>query len=165
MVANNLTDTPAFLAVMVRRRPFFQENLFTELLTLELKIMPSDKVEVEPCFVLAALIIRVQAQDIAVNREGTMKPYPPLSIGFRRFKKITHVSPAARNRSGSPQRCGAGRHRQSAVSNGSMMLKFLLFSRRRAAPWKSSATRSSFSSSITARTARMGFFQMPRSLA
>ena len=70
MVAHNLTDTPAFLAVMVRRRPFFQENLFTGLITLGLKIMPSDKVEVEPCFVLAALIIRAQAQDIARREKG-----------------------------------------------------------------------------------------------
>ena len=69
MVAHYLTDTPAFPAVMVRRRP-----------TLELHIMQSDKVEVEQCFVVAALIIRAQAQDITGNREGTMKPYLPLSI-------------------------------------------------------------------------------------
>ena len=42
--------------------------------------MPSDKVEVEPCFVVAALIIRAQAQDIAEKRESTLKPYLPLSI-------------------------------------------------------------------------------------
>ena len=80
--------------------------------------MPSDKVEVEPCFVVAALIIREQAQDITENREGTMKPYLPQSIGFRRLKKPTHVSPIARNRSGSPQWCGARSHRQNAVSKG-----------------------------------------------
>ena len=64
MVALNLTDTPAFPAVMERRRPFFQENPLTRLFALGLYIMPSDKVEVEPCFVVAALIIRAQAQDI-----------------------------------------------------------------------------------------------------
>ena len=118
MVAHNLTDTPAFPVVMVRRRPFFQENLLTRFLTLGLYIMPSDKVEVESCSAVAALIIRAQGQDITVNREGAMKPYLPLSIGFGRLKKTTLVSPIARNRSWSPQWCGAGRQRQSAVSKG-----------------------------------------------
>ena len=67
---------------------------------------------------VAALIIRAQAQDIAKKRESTMKPYLPLSIGFRRFKKPTHVSPIARNRTRSPQWWWAGRHRRSAVSKG-----------------------------------------------
>ena len=111
MVAHNIADTPAFLAVMVRRRPFFQETPLTN-------IMPPDKVEVEPCIVVAALIIRAQAQGIARDRESTMKAHQPLSIGFRPFKKPTNVSPIARNRSGSPQWCGAGRHRQKAVSKG-----------------------------------------------
>ena len=100
MVAHTLTDTPAFPAVMARRRPLFQENPLTRFLTLVLYIMPSDTVEVEPCFVVA------------------MKPYLPLSVGFRRFNKPTHVSTVARDRSGSPQWCGAWRHRQSAVSKG-----------------------------------------------
>ena len=71
-------------------------------LTQGLYVMPPDNVEVEPCFVMAALIGRAQALHIAVNREGTMKPYFPLSIAFRRFQKPTHVSPIARNRSRSP---------------------------------------------------------------
>ena len=36
MVAHNLTDTPAFPAVMVRRRPLFREHPLTGFLTLGL---------------------------------------------------------------------------------------------------------------------------------
>ena len=61
--------------------------------TLGLFIMPPDKVEVEPCFVVAALISRAQAQDFARKGESTRKPYFPVSIGFRRFKEPTNVSP------------------------------------------------------------------------
>ena len=134
--------------------------------TLGLYIMQPDKVEVEPCFVVAALIIRAQAQDIAVNRESTMKPYLPLSIRFRRFKKPTHVSPIARNRSGSHNGVGPGGiGRAQSAKASSMTLILLLLSRRHAAPLKSPATRSTFSLSITARIVRMSFFPMPRFLA
>ena len=66
MVANTIADTPSLLAVMVRRRQFFQEALIM-FLTLGLYVMPPDKVEVEPCFVVAALIRRAQAQDFVRN--------------------------------------------------------------------------------------------------
>ena len=68
MVAHNLTDTLPLLAVMVRRRPFFQEDPLIMFLTLGLYVMPPDKVEVEPCFVVAALIGGAQAQNFTRNR-------------------------------------------------------------------------------------------------
>ena len=64
--------------------------------------MPSDNVEVEPRFVVAALIGRAQAQDFMRNGESTMKPNFPVPIGFRTFMGPTHVSPIARNRSWVP---------------------------------------------------------------
>ena len=65
-------------AVMVRRRPFFQEDPLIMFLTLGLYVMPPDKVDVEPCFVVAALIGRAQAQDFMRNGESTIKPYLPV---------------------------------------------------------------------------------------
>ena len=118
MVAHNIADTPSLLTVMERRRPFFQEDPLIMFLTLGLYVMPPDKVEVEPCSVVAALIGRAQAQDFTRNGESTMKPYFTVPIGFRRFKELPNVSPVARNRSGSPQRCGVERHRQGAVGKG-----------------------------------------------
>ena len=67
MVAHDIAEMPSFLAVMVRRLPFFWEDLLVMFLTLGLYVMPIDKVEVEPRFVVAALIGRAQAQDFMVN--------------------------------------------------------------------------------------------------
>ena len=41
-----------------------------------------------------------------------------MPIGLRKFKEPTNVSPVAWDRSGSPQWCGVGRHRQGAVGKG-----------------------------------------------
>ena len=46
MVAHNIIGTPVLLAVMVRRRPFFQEDPLIMFLRLELYVMPPHKVEV-----------------------------------------------------------------------------------------------------------------------
>ena len=118
MVAHSIADAPSLLVVKVRRRPFFREDPLIMFIMLGLYFLPSDKVEVEPCFVVAALIIRAQAQDITEKREGTMKPNFPVPIGFSSFKEATNVSPVARNRSRSPQRFGAKRQRQGAVGKG-----------------------------------------------
>ena len=64
MVAQNIADAPSFLAVMVRRRPFFQEDPLIMFLTLGLYVMPPHKTQVEPRFVVAALIGRAQAQGL-----------------------------------------------------------------------------------------------------
>ena len=117
--------------------------------------MPPDKVEVD---VVAALIIRAQAQDTATNRESTMKPHLPLSIGLRLFVKPTNVSPIARirvptmvwGREASAERC------QQRLPQ--LMLTLLLLSRCHAARLKSPATKSTFASGINARIVRMSFF-------
>ena len=64
----NIADVPFLFAVIVRRRPFFQEDPSIMFLTLGLYIMPPDKVEVEPCFVVAALISRAQAQGFGMEK-------------------------------------------------------------------------------------------------
>ena len=56
MVAHCIADVPFMFAVMARLRPFFEEDLLIMFLTLGLYVVPPDKVEVEPCFVVAALI-------------------------------------------------------------------------------------------------------------
>ena len=71
-------------------------------LNLGLYIVPPDKIEVKPWFVVAASVVRAQAQDIVRNSERTMKPNFPVLIGFRKFKEPTNFSPVAQNRSSSP---------------------------------------------------------------
>ena len=89
MVAPSIADVPFLFAVMVRRRTFFQKDPSIMFLTLWLYIMPPDKVEVEPCFVVAALISRAQAQGVMRNGERTVKPNFPVPIRFRRFQEPT----------------------------------------------------------------------------
>ena len=50
MVAHDIADVPFLLAVMVRRRTFFQEDPSIVFFKLVLFIVPPNKVEVEPCF-------------------------------------------------------------------------------------------------------------------
>ena len=114
-VAHNIAGTASLLAVMVRRRPFFQEDPLIMFLTSGLSVMPPNKVEVEPYFVVAALIGRAQLQDLLRNGESNMKPYFPVPIGYRKLKEPTNFSPIAWNGSRSPRWCGARRHRQGAV--------------------------------------------------
>ena len=138
MVAHNI-DVPFVSAVMVRRRTFFQGDPSIVFLTVRLFIAPPDKVEVEPCFVVAALIGRTDTKSFMGYGECAVK------------------SPLAWNRSRSLQWYGAGRHRQSLVSrgfsNGTDVVSVV-------AP----ATRSTFSSSITARIVRKSFFPTSRFL-
>ena len=65
---------PLLFAVLVRRRTFFQEDPSIVFLTLELFIVPPNKVEVEPCFVVVALISRADAKSFMGNGECAVKP-------------------------------------------------------------------------------------------
>ena len=135
MVAHNIADTQFLLAAMARRRLFFQEDLLMMFLTLGLHVMPPDKVEEEPCFVVAALIGRAQAQDFMRNGESTKKPYFPVPIGFRRLEGTHKRQPSCRNRSGSPQWCGSrGTGKAQSAKASSMVLILVLLSHRHAAP-------------------------------
>ena len=81
------------------------------------------------------------------------------STGQIRLQEPAHVGPASWNRSRSPQRCGAGSTGKAQSAKAfSMVLMLFLLSHRHAAPLKSPATRSTFSSSITARIVRISFF-------
>ena len=75
MVAHNVADVSFVLAVMVRRRTFFQEDPSIVFLMVWLFVEPSDKIEVEPGFVVATLAGRAQAQDFMRNGESIMRPY------------------------------------------------------------------------------------------
>ena len=142
---------------MVRRRPLFQEDPLIILLTLGRYVMPPDKVEVEPCFVVAALIGRAQAQDFMSEwRKHHEAVLSCAGIGFWRFKEQTDVSPVARGQE------GIGKAQSAEAS--SMVLTLFLLSDRHAAPLKSLVTRSTFSSSIIARIVWMSFFPVPRFL-
>ena len=118
MVVHNVSDVPFVSVVMVRRRKFFQEDPSIVFLTVELFIAPPDKVGVEPCFVVAALIGRADAKSFPGNGECAVKPNFPVPVRLRRSKESTNVSPVVWDRSRSPQWCGVGRLRQSTVSNG-----------------------------------------------
>ena len=87
-------------------------------LTLRLFVSPFDKVKVEPGFVMATLVSRADTKSFMVNGECAVQTNFPVPIRFRRFKESTNVRPLTWNSSRSPQRCGAWRHRQSAVSKG-----------------------------------------------
>ena len=118
MVAHNVADVSFVFAVMVRRRTFFQEGPSIVFLTVRLFVAPSDKVEVEPGFVVATLVSRADTKSFMGNGESAVLTNLPLSIRIRRFEESTNVSPLTWKCSRSPQWCGAGRHRQSAVSKG-----------------------------------------------
>ena len=79
MVSHNIADVLLLFAVMVRRRTFFQEDPSIVFLTLALFIVPPNKVEVEPCFVVAALISRADAKSFMENGEWRMRREAELS--------------------------------------------------------------------------------------
>ena len=120
MVAHHVADVSVVLAVMVRRRTFFQWDPSVVFLTLTvwLFVAPSNKVKVEPDIMMATLVDRVKAPDFTRNGESTMKSYFPVPIGFRRLKEPTNFTPIASDPSGSPQWSGSRRHRQSEVGDG-----------------------------------------------
>ena len=114
---------------------------------------------------MAALISRADAMSFVENGEGAMLTYFPLSIRIRELRnpQTSAHSPGTvpgPHNGGVPGDIGKA---QSAKAS-SMMLILLLLSRRHGAPLKSPTTKSTFSSSITARIARISLFTMPRFL-
>ena len=164
MVAHNVADVSSVFAVMVRRRTFFQEDPSIVFLTvLWLFVAPSDEVEVEPGFVVAALISRADTKCFMVSGERAMLHSLSDSGGFRDPQTSAHLhgmAPGLHN----GVVPGAIAEAQSAKASSMVQMLFLL-SHRHAAALKSPATKSTFSSSITARIVRISFFPMPRFLA
>ena len=72
MVARNIADVSLLFAVKVRRRTF-NKILRSYFFTVGLFIAP-DKVEVDPCFVVRALIGRADAKSFMGNGECAVKP-------------------------------------------------------------------------------------------
>ena len=68
---------------MVRLRTFFQEDPSIVFLTVKLFIAPPDKVEVEPCFVVAALIGRADAKSFMKNGKCAVDPNNFIVLIFR----------------------------------------------------------------------------------
>ena len=148
-----------------RRRAFFQEDPSIVFFEVWLFVAPFDKIEVEPGFVMATLVSRADTKSFMENGECAVLTNFPLPIRIRRFEEATDVRPLTWNCSKSPQWCGDGKHRQSAVRKSLFNDTLLPLSRCHAAPLNSPAIKSTFSSSITARIVRISFFPMPRFLA
>ena len=81
-------------------------------------VAPVDGVQMKPCFMMATLIIRSQAECFSWDGECTMLVHFPKSIRTRWFEKSTDVCPVVRNGSRSPQWCGARWRRQGTISKG-----------------------------------------------
>ena len=62
MVAHNIADVSRLFAVMVRRKAFFQEDPPIVPFVMRLVAAPFDKIKVEPCLVMAALISRADTK-------------------------------------------------------------------------------------------------------
>ena len=75
-------------------------------------VAPIDEIQVEPCPIMATLILWTQDESFAWDGERTVHAHFPITIWIRRFKKPTDVSPGVWNRSGSPQWCRARRRWQ-----------------------------------------------------
>ena len=153
MVAHNVSDVSLSLAVMVRRRPFFQEDLLIMFLTLVLNVLPIDKVEVEPRFVVAALEKAPWSRTFQCLSDSGGSRNPHTSA------QLPGIDPGLHN----VVEPGSDGKAQSAKASSMVLMLFLLL-QRHAAPLKSPATRSTFSSSVTALIVRMSFFPIPRFL-
>ena len=70
-----------------------------------------DVEEVDPNFVVAALICAPDAKRAVGDCEGTMHTDRPLLLGPRRFYEPTYISPLTWHVSWSPQRCGTRRNK------------------------------------------------------
>ena len=153
MVAHNIVDVPLLFAVIVRRKRFFQEDPSIVFLTLGLFIVPPYKVEVELFFVVAALIGRADAKSFQCRSDSGGSRNP------QTYAHLPGIDP------GPHSGVGPGGIGKAQSAKAPKVLMLFLLSHRHAAPLKSTATNSTFSSSITARIARISFFPMPRFLA
>ena len=165
MVAHHVADVSFLFAVMVRRRAFFHEDpSIVFFFAVRLFVAPFDKVEVEPGFVVATLVSRADTKSFMGNGDCAELTNFPLFFRIRRSQESTNVlspgiAPGPHNGAGPG---GIGKAQSAKAS--SMIEILLLLSRRHAAPLKSPATKSTFSSTITARIVRISFFPMPRFL-
>ena len=101
MVAHNAADVSFRFAAMVRRRTFFQEDPSNVFFAVWL-FAPSDKVEVEPGFVMATLVSWADTKSFMGNGECAVLTNFPLSIRIRRFEESTNVRPLTWNCSRTP---------------------------------------------------------------
>ena len=69
MVAHNVADVSFVLAVMVRRRTFFQEDPSIVFLTVWPFVAPFDEVEMESGFMMATLVSRADTKSFMGNGE------------------------------------------------------------------------------------------------
>ena len=83
MVAHNTADVSLLFTVIVRRRAFFQEDPSIVSFVVRLFASPFDKIKVEPCLVMAALISRADAWSFVENGECAVLTNFPLSIRIR----------------------------------------------------------------------------------
>ena len=101
---SNFADAP-FL------RTFFQTDVSVVFFLVVPLVTPIDEEQVHPCFVVAALIMCAQTESLSRNGKCAMFVYFPELMGTKWLQKTTDIRPIVRNRSRSPQWCGAPRRR------------------------------------------------------
>ena len=107
---SHFSGVASFLTVIVRRVPL-PRNWSARFVIPGYVIDQSCIDEVDPHFVVAALICALDAKRVVADCECTMHTNLPLLLGPRRFYEPTHISPLIWHVSWSPQRCGANRNR------------------------------------------------------
>ena len=118
MVAHDITGAPFLFAVMVRRRTFFLRGSFDCTFHVVAERLATRRSRGEAMF-RGGSFDRSGAESFVRNGNGTVESNFPILIGFGRLKEPTHnISPAAWNRTWSPQGCGARERWQSAASKG-----------------------------------------------
>ena len=118
MVAHNITDPPLLRSLLRRRRTFFVENSSIMFTLWFPSIAPVDEIQMKPCFVMATLIIRSQAECFPKDGEITMFVHFSKALRAGWLEKSADVCPVVRNGSGSPQRCVARWRRQGTIRKG-----------------------------------------------
>ena len=81
-------------------------------------VAPVDEIQMEPCLMLATLIIRFQAECFPRDGACTMLIHFPKALRTRWCEKSADVCPHVRNGSRSPQWWAARCRRQSTVREG-----------------------------------------------
>ena len=143
MVAHDFTDTSFGIPASAFRGSFFQGHAWLKRILPGPRVAPINKIQMKPRFVMAAWIIRSQAQCFSWDGECTMLIQLPKTLRAWWFEKSADVCPIVRNGSRSPQWWGPGGvGKILSINASSIVLRLSLPRYRRAVPLKSPATKS-----------------------
>ena len=143
MVAHDFTDTSFGISVSAVHGSFFQGNAWLICILPGPRVAPNHKNQMNPRFVMAALIIRSQAKCVPWDGECTMLNHFPETLTARWFEKSADVGPIVRNGTRSPQWCGlGGEGKILSIKASSVVLRLSLPRYRHGVPLKSPASKS-----------------------